>query len=215
MTKFVKSFFILCGIVSALAAVPVIAQENSGGITINKRPFKDFGEFVRQKIDNKEVDLDKPFLVELEGILTKDGRFDTKKTKFIRSEGDAEMIKVAKQAISAISDSGWFAYLQKSGVEKINLILAQDDTTVSSIIKSEMTDENKAKTIASGLNAIIQMSRMQVKDEDEKLLLNNTSVVSRGKQFIINLALPKSAAQEMIRHKLKENENKETVPNNK
>ena len=205
MTRFVKSFFLFCGIVSALAAFPVFGQENKDGITINKRPFKDFGEFVKQKLDNKEVDLDKPFLVELEGILTKDGRFDTKNTRFIRSEGDAEMIKVAKQAISAISDSGWFAYLQKSGVEKINLILAQDDKTVSSIIKSEMADENKAKTIASGLNAIIQIGKTKIKDgEDEKLLLNGANVASKEKQFIINFAMPKSAAQEMINRRLKE-----------
>ena len=114
MTSFVKSFFLFCGIVSALAAFPVFGQENKDGITINKRPFKDFGEFVKQKLDNKEVDLDKPFLVELEGILTKDG-------------------------------------------------------------------------------------------EDEKLLLNGANVASKEKQFIIIFAMPKSAAQEMINRRLKDN----------
>jgi hypothetical protein len=211
MTRFVKSIILFCGIALAFAALPVDGQENADGITINKRPIRDLGDFVREKVSNKEVDLEKPFLVEIEGVLTKDGRLDGAKSKFIRTEGDRQMIEVAKRAIEAVNDGGWFVYLRNLGAGKIDFLISQDDKTVSSIIKGDAADENKAKTIASGLNAMFQIGKMKVKGEDEKLLLSSASVVSAGKQFIINFALPREAAQEMIRRKLKEGEKTETV----
>ena len=213
MNKFVKSFFLLCGVSLALAALPVFAQQEANGITINKKPLRDFSESVKNKFAKKEVDLDKSFLVEFESVLTKDGKFDSTKSKFIRSEGDAKMIEIAKQGIEAVGESGWFGHLQVLNVSKINIIFAQDENNVSAIIKSKLETEDRAKVTVSGFNTIIQIGRMQVKGEEEKVLLNSVNVTIEGKQFIINFAIPKSVAQEMVKRRLQESERKETMPN--
>ncbi len=215
MNRFVKLFFLLCGVSLALAALPVFAQQDANGIVINKKPLRDFSESVKDKVARKEVDLDKPFLVELETVLIKDGKFDSTKSKFIRSEGDAKMIEIAKQGILAIGDSSWFGYLHILGARKINFIITQDENTISATIKSEVEDETRAKISASGLNTIIQIGRNQVKGKEEKVLLDNVNVTFKEKQFIINFDLPKLFAQEMIKHRLQGNERKETIPNGK
>jgi hypothetical protein len=214
MIKFVKSFFLLCGVSLALAALPVFAQQDANGITINKKPLRDFSESVKDKIAKKEVDLDKPFLVELEGVLIEGGKFDSTKSKFIRSEGDAKVVEIAKQAMLVIGDSGWFGYLKAMGIKKIIFTLSQNDTELTAKILGEQKDENTAKTTASGLNTFILIGQ-KTADGDEKVLLDKATVTPEGKMIVLNFAIPKQVAQEMITRKLQENERKETIPNSK
>jgi len=169
---------------------------------INKKPLQDFGDDVLDKVTAKKVDLSKPFLIEMQGAITKDGKFDQKKSKYVKTDGDQEMVNVAKSAIEAIGDSGLLTYLQKLGVENINFTLVQDDKQIYAIISSDQKSESKAKTISSGLNTAISLGKATVKEEDTLALLNAAKVETQGKNFVLNFNLEKPLAQELIKRQL-------------
>ena len=203
----------LIGIMSCLmilATLSIFGQEaqKKEFQTFNKKPLQDFALNLNQKLDSKEVDLDKPFSITLEGYLTKEGRFDVKRSKFTKSEGDEKMIAIGKMAIEAISDSFLFSYLRELGVEKVKVDLFQNDKNASLIIKSEMATSEKAKTISSGFNSLLRLATSNVKeDKDVKTLLEATSVNSQDNNFILNFALPKEEAHRLLKvelQKLKE-----------
>jgi len=221
MNKLFNSILLLCGLILGLAALPVFGQEKSGEIEINRQPLRDFSKIVKEKLDRKEVDLTKSFLVQFDGTLTKDGKFDATKSKFVRTEGDAQTVQITKQAIEAVSDSGWFMYLRIQGIEKINLTVAQDDSQFSVNVISELPTPERAKTISAGLAGTIQAVLLLDKNgsrklgEDEKLLLSNTKISNENKNFAMNIAIPKPTFHEMIQRKLQETVKKEVVPNGK
>jgi hypothetical protein len=186
-------------------------------IVINKKPMQDFAAVVRTKYDKKEVDLTQNFKVVAEGFLTKDGKLDVTldKNKQPRSrvtikEGNPEMIAIAEQAIAAIGDSGWLGYLRNQGVEKINFTVVQNNDNLQVVITSDQPTPERAKTMASGLNGVIQGALLLDKNgvkklgDDERVLLSSAKVTDSGKQFILDFVLAKPIAQEMITRKLKE-----------
>lgn len=169
---------------------------------INKKPLQDFGEDVLDKVTAKKVDLSKPFVIEMQGAITKDGKFDQKKSKYVKADGDQEMVNVAKSAIEAIGDSGLLTYLQTLGVENINFTLVQDDKQIYAIITSDQKSESKAKSISSGLNTAISIGKATVKEQDTLALLNAAKVENKGKSFVLNFNLDKPIAQELINRQL-------------
>lgn len=169
---------------------------------INKKPLQDFGDGVLDKVTAKKVDLNKNFTVVMQGGITKDGKFDQKKSKYVKTDGDEDMVNVAKDAIEAIGDSGLLTYLQKLGVENINFTLVQDDKQIYAIITSDQKSESKAKSISSGLNTAISLGKATVKEQDTLALLNAAKVESQGKNFVLNFNLEKPIAQELINRQL-------------
>ncbi len=181
---------------------------------LNKKPLEDFvnNDILPglAKTENK-LDLSKPFLVVMEGAITKDGKLDKdpKKSRFIRREGDEEMINVAKAAIEAVGDSGMLGYLRDLGVEKVNFTFVQDDKQIYAIITSDQPSEAKAKAVSSGLNFLLSYAKGSDKvEQDVKTLLDSAKVEPKGKSFVLNFAIPKPIAQEIITRKLQEAEAK-------
>jgi hypothetical protein len=191
-------------------------------VDINKKPLTDLAEMVFAKLTAKEVDLTQPFTVVMDGTLTREGRFDAtkdpktkqSKSKFIKAEGDAKTVEVVQQAIEALGDSGWLGYLRNLGVEKVNFTLIQDNDNLRAVITSDLPNPDKANTVSSGFRGLVQTALLLDKTgakklgEDEKTLLNSAKVTSEGKNFILNVVIPKDAAQALIQKKLQENEAK-------
>lgn len=220
MRKAAKITLIICGWLM-LAAVPVLAQE----VRINKRPFIDLGEFVVDKIDREKVDLAQPFKVVLDGrlirktIKTDTGEesgtvgFDQSNSNWIvlsdEEAGDAQVGEIAKEAIQAVGDSGFLAYLYDLGTKNIKITSAQDNDKVFLIIESEQPTETKAKTIASGLNALLAIAGKSVKAENEQILVDGVkSITSNDRILVINFELPKDVARKMIDQSLREYRNR-------
>lgn len=202
MKKRLKQISLFCGIaLMMLAAFPVFAQENSQP-QINKKPLQDFGNVLLNRVQNKEIVLTDNFLIEVEGELTPEGKFDLRKTKYIRSEGKPEIVEVAKNAIEAINDSGIFIYLKQLDVNKLNLIVAQNDEQIYMLLRSDLISENRAKTLSSNLNMIVSIGQTQSRDADAKTLLEGTSVSSNGKSVMIKTAVPKAVWQNMVKRQL-------------
>jgi len=184
-------------------------------IVINKLPLQDFAETILiKREEQKPVDLTKNFTVVLDGTIAADGTFDTKKSKFVKSTGDEEMVNIAKSAVEAFGRSGTFGYLRNLDVEKFTFTLIQDDQKIYAIITSDQKNPERAKTITSGFNGLIQgvfladQTGMKKLGEDEKILLGNAKATSKNKQFILNFEMPKPEAQAMINRNLEKEEKK-------
>jgi len=179
-------------------------------VEINKKPFEELGDSLNDKLAKKEVDLSKPFSVVLEGTIAADGKLDSKKSKFGKSEGDEQMIEVAKEAIEAVGNSGFLGYLKNNGIDKVNFKIVQDDKQISVIIVSDQKNTNKANATASAFNALLSGIKLldenglKKLDENSKTLVNNSKVTSEGKNFVLNFVLTKPAAQDLINRSLKE-----------
>lgn len=190
-----------CGAAVMLAAFPVFAQQTgtAKAVQINKEPLLEFASLVKYRVAGKDVDLSQPFRVILEGVLDKDGKLDRQNSRFVLSEGDEQTAELAKMGIEAFSDSGWFAYARNLGAERVRITLAQDQTNFNAVLESEFLNADRAKTAASGLNMLIALSKSQITGQDEKTLLNGLSAPTvNGKNFVLNFALPKQIAQDMI-----------------
>jgi hypothetical protein len=194
------------------------AENKIEEVVINKAPLKTFAADVKTKVLKKEVDLSQNFKVIANGVINKDGKLVInldKKTKkpVLIAEGNEQMVEVAATAIAAIGDSGWLGYLRNQDIEKINFTVVQDNDNLQVIITSDLTTPERANTVTSGLNGVIQAAFFADKNnikklgEDEKVLLSNAKVLvnpDNKKQFVLNFVLPKQTAQEMITRKLNE-----------
>ncbi|MDQ3712237.1 MAG: hypothetical protein M3388_08475 [Acidobacteriota bacterium] len=189
---------------------PPIESEAVKEVEINKKPFEELGDSLNDKLAKKEVDLDKPFSVILDGTISADGKLDSKKSKFGKSKGDEQMVEVAKQAIEAVGNSGFLGYLKNIGVDKVNFTIVQNDKEISVIILSDQKIPEKADSIASSFNillsGLIALDKNGIKklDENSKTLVNNSKVTSEGKNFKLNFVLPKKDAQDLINRSLKD-----------
>ncbi|CAN5526726.1 hypothetical protein BH10ACI2_BH10ACI2_23810 [soil metagenome] len=176
-------------------------------VEINKKPLVDFADDVAAKWDAKQVDLDQPFTIAMNGLLTAEGKLDREKSKFdlTKSKGDPKMIDVAKLAIEAVGDSGFLTYLKSLDVDKFTVTLVQDDKQITAVISSAQKTPERANTVATGIRNSISLGKIAVQNpSDERTLLDAATVTSDGKNFLLNFAIPKPVAQEMITRKLKE-----------
>lgn len=185
-----------------------MSSEAVTAVDINKKPLADFADDVVTKWDSKEVDLNQPFVVVLNGVLTKDGKLDAEKSKFdvSKQKGDQKMIDVAKAAIQAVGDSGFLTYLRSLEVEKVTITLIQDDKQLTAVISSSQKTSERANAISSGIGGYIALGKFKYSDPntDERKLLDGAKTTADGKNFVLNFAIPKPVAQEMITRRLKE-----------
>ncbi len=177
-------------------------------VEINKKPLVDFGNDVATKWESKEVDLNQEFTVVMNGVITADGKLDRKKSKFdtSKSTGDPKMVEIGKTALEAVGDSGYLTYLKSAGVDKATVTVKQDGENISVLITSAQNSSERASSIASNISLAILIGKGIVKNpSDERVLLDGAKTTTDGKTFVLNFAIPKPIAQEMITRKLREN----------
>lgn len=193
-----------------LATLSIFGQTDKDDFNqkFNKRPLQDFADGLNVQLDSGKVDLDKPFSITVDGYLTKDGRLDIKRTRFTKSEGDLQMVEIAKQAVEAVSDSNILSYLQQLGVEKVKIVFSQNESEVQASIVSEMPTEEKARTISSGLSGLFAIAKFSVKGETEKTLLNAVMIQPQNKNCTINFAMPKEEAHRILKNELQKRKEK-------
>lgn len=195
-----KQVFLLGGIAFILlAAFPVFAQN---GAAVHKKPLTDFTDLVIDRLQKNRLVLSDNFLIELDGELTKEGKFDRRKTRYIRAEGTEQIVDVAKSAVEAINEDGILAYLTQLGANRLNIIFAQNDEQIYAVLKTEYAAQNTAQTTKTTFDMLVKTALMQSNDEDEKTLLNATTVSLSEKTVTIKTALEKPVGQEMIQRRL-------------
>ena len=184
-----------------------LSSEAVTEVQINKKPLTDFADEVATRWDAKEIDLNQNFMIVMDGVITKDGKLDRERSKFdvSKEKGDPKMIAVGKSALEALADSGYLTYLSLLGVEKVTTTLVQDEERIMVVMTSAQKTPERAKTLSSQLGGVIMVGKTVVKNpSDERTLLDGAITTSDGKNFVLNFAIPKPIAQEMINRKLKE-----------
>lgn len=182
------------------------------GPDINKRPIVDLGNFVNEKLQKNEVDLQTEFKVNAKGKLDKNGRLDPKTFKWEQAvSSDEDMLEVVKRAIEAINVAGYLQYLKDMSGKDFNFQLQQDAENISAVAISEMETETRARAISSGLDLLIagiklkkQGENADQNDKDDLVLLENAKVETNGKQVVLKFVVPKTIAHPMIQRKLAE-----------
>jgi len=182
------------------------------GVDINKRPIVDLGNFVNEKLQKNEVDLQTEFKVNARGKLDKNGRLDPKTFKWEQAvSSDEDMLEVVKRAIEAINVAGYLQYLKDMSGKDFNFQLQQDAENISAVVQSEMETETRARSIKSGLDFAIGLAKSKKQgegadqnDKDDLVLLENAKVEIVGKQVVLKFMVPKTLAHPMIQRKLAE-----------
>jgi hypothetical protein len=181
---------------AAVLAASVLAGAQSP--QINDKPLRDFGEQVRSRIEQKQLDITKPFAVEMSAVITDDGKLDKNASKFTSESGDPKMIDVAKQAIMAMGESGYFAYLQQAGISQATIDVSQNAQTFTGSVHS-VKNRFEATMMTAGINGILSVARTQNNlDANEKLIVENTRASHDAGNMDITCTLPASEFQRMI-----------------
>jgi Citrate lyase, alpha subunit len=192
ITRLSRSILFATAVVLAFAcAAP--AQD----IKVNEAPLRDFAKDVQAKIDKKEIDVTKPFAVEMSAVIKDDGKLDKNASKFTSESGDPKMVEVAKQAIWAMGDSGYFGYLQQAGISQATLSVTQTAQTFTGSVHSSK-NRFEAAIVTSGINAALKIGLSQDMQPNEKLILQNTRASHDGGNIDITCTLPAADFQRMI-----------------
>lgn len=191
------------------ASVFYVSAQNSHGIDINKRPLREFGEKLKSDIVSKKIDLSGPFLVELRGKLDDKGKLDVKSSSFTRTEGDAALVEMVKNGILAISDAGFFQYLQSLQSKNLELLVEQTTTEFSAKIAVDQPTENSAKTFAVGFSTLLQLTKAQMggpnateAQKKDLALLKFITARAQDSSVIFSLIAPSIEIQDLINEEL-------------
>ncbi len=192
-----------------LAATVFSVSAQSDGIELNKRPLRDFGTTLKSDLDSKNIDFSRPFLVELRGKLNDKGKLDVKSSSFTRTDGDAALVEVVKNGILAISDAGYFKYLQSFQSPNFDLLVEQTTTDFAARIAIEQTDERRAKTFASAFSMMIQLANAQkegpnatAEQKKDLALLKFITARTQDNSVILSLIAPSKEIQDLIKEEL-------------
>ena len=164
----------------------------------------DFAQYVNDRLQSKDVDPTAAFSVTVEGPLTRNGMMDVSATT-VRSSGDPKMTEIVKTGIKAFDDAGYFQYFSALGSENLSIIISQDDKSVSGQFRLKMKTPERAKSVASGLSAIIQASKNIEQGPDDKLLIDNTSATVDGTIVTFSTVVPATSFHQLLLSRVSKN----------
>jgi len=182
---------------AVFAAAIFVCGANAQDIKVNDAPLRDFAKDVQAKIDKKEIDVTKPFSVQMDAYVTNDGKLDRNRSKFTSESGDEKMVEIAKQAIFAMGDSGYFGYLQQADISHATILASQTDQTFTGSVRASQ-HRFKAAIVTSGINAALKIGLSQNMQPNEKLIVDNTRASHNGGDIDITCTLPAADFQRMI-----------------
>lgn len=182
------------------AAVPIVPGQTSSiaEVEVNQRIVDDYLRGVRSQMEERQLSLDSKFSVEYRIILQKNGSWDAQKLSLTKSSGDAKLIASIGHGIVAFGDAGYFSYLSNLGVHDAVVSISNDGENFTARVAAAAGTVNKAKSISSGLNAIVFVAKAQAKTENDRLVLENTSVSADKTNAIITLSITKSIVEQLI-----------------
>lgn len=204
-----------------------LKSEKVDEVNINRRPLEDFGSYVNSV--KEKVNLSSNFHVTALGMLNQNGVLinpdgKSPNPKLIEQSGDEQLINIAQQGVSAINASGYLKYLKMLSGKTLKLTFRQDDSNLTAIIDTDLENESKANGLSNAINLLIKGGIVKKNkdiadpentnpqsDKDELVLLQNATVKSEGKKIVLQFAVPKTVASEIIIRNLdKLSKNKQT-----
>ncbi len=167
---------------------------------INSRPFKDLGIQYDGLQRAGKMNLQQPFEIVIETELDSHGKLVN--SNVTKKAGDANLVELSKQFVSALNDSGILFYLKALNNDnpnaKVVFTIKQDKTAVVASIESEATSNDSARVLVKGFNAALAYGIHNRAGKSEEPLLRSTTAIQDGKKIIFNFAMPRDAVVEMI-----------------
>ncbi len=178
---------------------------------INIRPLKDWLARANALRDKGQLDLS----LEIEITIAANLGTDCKLTdpSVVQKTGDARLIDVAKDMVSAIGDSGMLSFLRdprkvtdttKLTCDAIPLqvTIKLDQNDIAAKVETQADSPERAVQMAKGYNTLLAVGEFAKRGHDEEILYRNTKVTSEGKQILVNFSMPRQTASEMLKKQL-------------
>jgi hypothetical protein len=175
---------------------------------LNDKPLLDLADKAIQKLNSKELDLNKNVNVTVKGALGEDGKFVGTPT-FINNGGDENLAKMATELVAAMSDSNLLTHVKTLcvGSKKCDVVfnISKDEKEIKFQLVSALVDEKKALEIQRGLSLLIGAAAIEASingKKEEGELLSGVSVLTDKNQVVINWRMDTPTALRKIQNKL-------------
>jgi len=171
---------------------------------INKKVLKDFAAYANDLKNQGKLDLNKPFEVVIEAELDANGKLQN--PRFIRKDGDENLVGLFGRMIAALNDSGFLVYLSPISKDNpgstVRITVKQGASEVLASVESETTSPERAKSLASVLNNLLYFGAGSRAGKDEEVIMKNTSATPDGKKVVVNFSMPRQSVVDMIKKQM-------------
>ncbi|HLE62800.1 MAG TPA: hypothetical protein VI750_06670 [Pyrinomonadaceae bacterium] len=192
-----------------------IATENNvvrpSETEVNTRPLKDWLARANQLKEKGQLDLGSTVEITIAATLTSNCKLA--EPKLVQRSGDARLIDVAKDMVSAIGDSGMLSFLRDPSKIKdpdelrcdeipLQLSVKLDQAEISARVESQADSPDRAAQMADGYSRLLAIGQLLKRGKDEELLYKSTRITSEGKQIVVSFTMPRQTAGEMLKKQL-------------
>jgi hypothetical protein len=177
---------------------------------INTRPLKDWLARANVLKEKGQLDLSATLEMTIDARLSPECKLvDAKVTQ---KSGDPQMIELAKELASAISDSRMLLFLkdpeklQQAQDKKLDcdpmalrFVVKLDQNNFNASVETEAASPDRAATLARLYNFSLALGEVKKRGHDEEAIFKNTKVTSTGKQIIVHFNMPRQSAGELLK----------------
>lgn len=185
-------------------AIDEIAKKNNvirpAEDKINKRPLKDWLANANDLKTKGKLDLSGTVSLVIVAQRDKQGKLHD--AQVISKSGDPNLVAIARDLVSAISDSNVLYFLEDSGEGEVRFDVLMNQSLVTASVAAEVESAERAQKLASAYGMMLVGGRWAKSGKDEAVIYQNTRTSSRGKQVIVNFSMPRQAAGEMLKKQL-------------
>ena len=178
---------------------------------INVRPLKDWLARANALRDKGQLDLSSEIEITIAASLNTDCKLTD--ASVIQKSGDARLIDVAKDMVSAIGDSGMLSFLRdprkvvdstklSCDAMPLQVTIKLDQNDIAAKVETQVDSPERAVQMAKGYNTLLAVGEFAKRGHDEEILYRNTKVTSEGKQILVNFSMPRPTASEMLKKQL-------------
>ena len=182
----------------------------------NTRPLKDWLARTSALKDKGLLDLTADLEMTIDARLNPDCRLED--PKVVQKSGDGQMIDMAKDLASAISDSRMLLYLkdpEKLKLEQgakslrceptaLRFTVKLDQNDFDATVGTEADSPDRAAQLARQYNWALVVGEVKAHrlKKDEEVIFKNTKVTSEGKQITVHFKMPRANATELLKKQI-------------
>lgn len=164
-----------------------------------------FEPWLKRKVENNEVDLTQPFLVEMQGWMNEQGKIEKKSLQILKTEGDVEMVEIGQKSIEEIAGNGLLKLLKDMGLIDVSFKLQGDAKEISLVMRSYAKTTENAKNLAEVFN---QMTQSGANNSSESLrtkwAIKYLKASADNNYLTLGFWFPRQEMIQMIKERLKE-----------
>ena len=178
---------------------------------VNTRPLKDWLARANQMKEKGELELTTRVDITIAANLTRDCKLA--EPKVVQKSGDARLLNVAKDLVSAIGDSGMLSFLRdpkkvqdptELACDEIPLQLSirLDQSEIAALVESQADTPARAAEMAKGYSGLLTIGQLLKRGRDEETLYKNTKITAEDNRILVNFSMPRQTAGEMLKKQL-------------